>query len=103
MQIYLTKPFLCGKIRTNVDVRLLRRIAVLKEYVKMKTSQNKNKRLEIRISEDDLKLLKVASYCIGQTPSQMVRMFIDSTINGLKIKVRQGEIKLEDFEAILND
>lgn len=69
----------------------------------MKTSQNKNKRLEIRISEDDLKLLKIASYCIGQTPSQMLRMFIDSTINGLKIKVRQGEIKLEDFEAILND
>ena len=69
----------------------------------MKTSKNKNKRLEIRISEDDLKLLKIASYCIGQTPSQMVRMFIDSTINGLKIKVRQGEIKLEDFEAILND
>lgn len=69
----------------------------------MKTSKNKNKRLEIRISEDDLKLLKIASYCIGQTPSQMLRMFIDSTINGLKIKVRQGEIKLEDFEAILND
>ena len=69
----------------------------------MKTSQNKNKRLEIRISEDDLKLLKIASYCIGQTPSQMLSMFIDSTINGLKIKVRQGEIKLEDFEAILND
>ena len=69
----------------------------------MKTSKNKNKRLDIRISEDDLKLLKIASYCIGQTPSQMVRMFIDSTINGLKIKVRQGEIKLEDFEAILND
>ena len=69
----------------------------------MKTSKNKNKRLEIRISEDDLKLLKIASYCIAQTPSQMVRMFIDSTINGLKIKVRQGEIKLEDFEAILND
>ena len=67
----------------------------------MKTSQNKNKRLEIRISEDDLKLLKIASYCIGQTPSQMLRMFIDSTIHGLKIKVRQGEIKLEDFEAIL--
>ena len=69
----------------------------------MKTSQNKDKRLEIRISEEDLKLLKVASYCIGQTPSQMLRMFIDSTINGLKIKIKQGEIKLEDFEAIFND
>jgi len=69
----------------------------------MKTSTNKDKRLEIRISEEDLKLLKIASYCIGQKPSQMVRMFIDSTINGLKIKIKQGEIKIEDFEAILND
>lgn len=69
----------------------------------MKTSTNKDKRLEIRISEEDLKLLKVASYCIGQTPSQMVRMFIDTTINGLKIKVKQGEIKLEDFETLFND
>lgn len=69
----------------------------------MKTSTNKDKRLEIRISEEDLKLLKIASYCIGQNPSQMVRMFIDSTINGLKIKIKQGEIKIEDFEAILDD
>lgn len=69
----------------------------------MKTSTNKDKRLEIRISEEDLKLLKVASYCIGQTPSQMVRMFIDTTINGLKIKIKQGEIKLEDFETLFND
>lgn len=69
----------------------------------MKTSTNKDKRLEIRINEEDLKLLKVASYCIGQTPSQMVRMFIDTTINGLKIKIKQGEIKLEDFETLFND
>lgn len=69
----------------------------------MKTTENKTKRLEIRLTEEDLKLLKVASYFIGQTPSQMVRMFIDSTINGLKIKVKQGEIKLEDFETLFND
>lgn len=69
----------------------------------MKTTTNKNKRLEIRISDEDLKLLKVASYCIGQKPSQMVRMFIDTTINSLKLKIKQGEINLEDFETILND
>lgn len=69
----------------------------------MKTSANKTKRLEIRISEEDLKLLKIASYCIGQTPTQTVRMFIDTTINSLKIKVQQGEIKLEDFQAIFDD
>ena len=38
----------------------------------MKTSTNKDKRLEIRISEEDLTLLKIASYSIGQKPSQMI-------------------------------
>jgi len=69
----------------------------------MKTSKNKNKRLEIRIAEDDLKLLKIAAYCVGLKPSQMIRMFIDTTINAFKIKVSKGEINLEDFETILND
>lgn len=69
----------------------------------MKTTQNKTKRLEIRISEEDLQLLKIAAYCIGQNPSQMLRMFIDSTINALKIKLNAGELKLEDFKSVLND
>lgn len=69
----------------------------------MKTTTNKDKRLDIRISEEDLKLLKIASYCIGQTPSQTVRMFIDTTINALKLKISNGEVKLEDFKAILDD
>lgn len=68
-----------------------------------KTSQNKTKRLEIRLSEEDLKLLKIASFCIGQTPSQTIRMFIDTTINSLRVKVKQGEINLEDYETLLND
>ena len=69
----------------------------------MKTTTKKDKRIQIRISEEDLKLLKIASYCIGQTPTQTIRMFIDSTINGLKIKIQKGELKLEDFETIFND
>ena len=69
----------------------------------MKTSKNKDKRLEIRISEEDLKMLKVAAYCVGLKPSQMIRMFIDTTINAFKIKVNKGEISLEDFETIFND
>lgn len=69
----------------------------------MKTSKNKDRRLEIRIAEEDLKLLKIAAYCVGQNPSQMVRMFIDTTINALRIKIKKGELKVEDFETILND
>lgn len=69
----------------------------------MKMTDNKDKRLEIRISEEDLKLLKICAYTIGQTPSKMIRMFVDTTINAMKIKIKQGEIKLEDFEGLFDD
>lgn len=69
----------------------------------MKLTDNKDKRLEIRISEEDLKLLKICAYTIGQTPSKMIRMFVDTTINAMKIKIKHGEIKLEDFEGIFDD
>lgn len=69
----------------------------------MKLTQNKDKRLEIRISDEDLKLLKICAYTVGQTPSKLVRMFIDTTINSLKLKIKQGEIRVEDFEGIFDD
>ena len=69
----------------------------------MKTTENKTKRLEVRLTEEEMKLLKIASISIGQTPSELVRMFISSTIVGLKMKVQQGEIRLEDFEALLDN
>ena len=68
-----------------------------------KLTENKTKRLEIRLTEEEHKLLKICSYNIGQTPSSMVRMFIDTTLNQMKLQVKRGDIKLEDFETILND
>lgn len=69
----------------------------------MKPTENKTARLEIRLTEEDHKLLKIAAVSIGSTPSKLVRMFIDTTINSLKIKVRKGEINLEDLETLLDD
>ena len=69
----------------------------------MKTTENKTKRLEVRLTQEEMKLLKIAAISIGQTPSELVRMFISSTIVGLKMKVQQGEIRLEDFEALLDN
>ena len=69
----------------------------------MKLTENKTKRLEIRLTEEELKLLKICAYTIGQTPSSMLRMFIDTTLNAMKLKIKQGEIKLEDYEAIFDD
>ena len=39
------------------------------EDKEMKLTENKTKRLEIRLTEEDHKLLKVCAYTIGQTPS----------------------------------
>lgn len=69
----------------------------------MKIRENKTKKLEVRLTEEDYKLFKVASYVIGTTPSKMMRMFIDSTLTSLRIKIKQGEINLEDYETILDD
>lgn len=65
--------------------------------------EKKDKTMQIRISNDDYKLFKIASYTIGQKPSQMVRMFIDTTVNALRLKVNRGELKIEDYESIIND
>lgn len=69
----------------------------------MKLTDNKKKVLQVRVTEEELTLLKVASVSIGLTPSKLVRMFIDSTCNALKIKIDKGVINLEDYKAILND
>lgn len=69
----------------------------------MKTDKKKDKRLTIRINDEDDMYLTYAAFCIGQDKSKLVRMFIDTTINGIKLKVKQGEIKLEDIKAVLDD
>lgn len=69
----------------------------------MKLTENKTKRLEVRLTEEEYRLLRVSAYAVGQTPSSLVRMFIQTTINQLKLKVQKGEINLEDFEAVLDD
>lgn len=87
----------------NYGKRVYNKAKNANEGKEMKLTENKTKRLEIRLTEEDHKLLKVCAYTIGQTPSSMVRMFIDTTLNAMKLKIKQGEIKLEDYEAIFND
>lgn len=69
----------------------------------MKVETAKEKRVEIRISEDDYKYLKVAAYSMGQSVSGMLRMISRASINAAKMNVQQGRIRLEDVEAIFND
>ena len=63
----------------------------------------KDKVMQIRLTQADYKLFQIASYTIGQTPSQMVRMFIDTTVNALKVKQQKGELNIEDYKTLLND
>lgn len=69
----------------------------------MKVETAKKKKIEIRISEDDYKYLKVAAYSMGQSISGMLRMISRASINAAKMQVQQGNIKLEDVEALYND
>ena len=69
----------------------------------MKVETKKTKKVEIRVSEDDYKYLKVASYSMGQSISGMLRMISQASINAAKIQVQQGKIKLEDIEALYNN
>ena len=63
----------------------------------------KNKVMQIRLTQADYELFQIASYTIGQTPSQMVRMFVDTTVNALKVKQQKGELNIEDYKTLLND
>lgn len=69
----------------------------------MKIESAKKKKVEIRVSEDDYKYLKLAAYSMGQTVSGMLRMISQASINAAKVQVQQGKIKLEDIEAVYND
>ena len=69
----------------------------------MKVETKKTKKVEIRVSEDDYKYLKVAAYSMGQSISGMLRMISQASINAAKIQVQQGNIKIEDIEALYNN
>ena len=69
----------------------------------MKIEEKKTGRLELRLPVDDLELFKIAAYSIGSTPSQLLRMYVNSTVIALKAKQKAGEIKIENIKALFDD
>lgn len=69
----------------------------------MKLDDKKEKRLEIRLSPEDYNLVKISAFTMGMTASRFVRMLIDTTTSNLKVRIKRGEVNLEDFKDILND
>lgn len=66
-------------------------------------SENKTKTVQVRVSETDHKYLIIISKMVGMTPSQYVRSLISATVNAARIQEQKGALKVEDFEAILDD
>ena len=64
---------------------------------------NKDKKISVRISEKDYEYLAVAAYMAGMTVSNYIRTLCDASINAIKISEVKGQVKLEDFKALLND
>lgn len=64
---------------------------------------NKDKKISVRISEKDYVYLAVVAYMAGMTVSKYIRTLCDASINAIKISEAKGQVKLEDFKALLND
>lgn len=63
----------------------------------------KDKVIQFRVNDEDLKFLTYCATMLGMTVSRYCRMVVDTTLVPLKLKVKNGDIKYEDIEAVLND
>jgi hypothetical protein len=63
----------------------------------------KSKSITVRFTDDDYKYLKAISKMAGQNVSGYIRMLSNMSITAIKTKLRTGEVKYEDFQALLND
>ena len=63
----------------------------------------KTRSVTVRFAEDDYKYLRAVARLAGQNISGFIRMLCNMSITALKVKVRKGELKDEDIQALLND
>lgn len=66
-------------------------------------TENKNKKISIRLSEVDYKYLQALAYMAGMDVSKYIRTLCDASINAIKLSEKQGKVKLEDIQAVLNN
>ena len=65
--------------------------------------ENKDKKISIRLSENDYSYLQALAYMAGMTVSKYIRTLCDASINAIKLSEKQGKVNLEDIKALLND
>lgn len=63
----------------------------------------KTKSVTVRFTENDYKYLKAVAKMAGQNVSGYIRMMSNMSITAIKTKIKTGEVKYEDIEALFND
>lgn len=63
----------------------------------------KTKSVTIRFTENDYKYLKAIAKLAGQNVSGYIRMLSNMSITAIKTKIKTGEVKHEDIEALFTD
>jgi uncharacterized protein (DUF1778 family) len=63
----------------------------------------KTKSLTVRFSENDYNYLKAIAKMAGQNVSGYIRMLSNMSITAMKTKIKTGDVKYEDFKALLDD
>lgn len=74
-----------------------------KVVLKIMLQENKDKKISIRLSENDYSYLQALAYMAGMTVSKYIRTLCDASINAIKISEKQGKVNIEDIKALLND
>lgn len=63
----------------------------------------KTKSVTVRFSESDYNYLKAVAKMAGQNVSGYIRMLSNMSITAIKTKLKTGEVKHEDFQALFTD
>lgn len=63
----------------------------------------KTKSVTVRFTENDYKYLKALAKLAGQNVSGYIRMLSNMSITAIKTKLKTGEVKYEDFQALFDD
>jgi len=66
-------------------------------------SKMKDKMITLRVTSEEYRYFQIAAYTTGQTPSKLMRLFMASSINAVRLQIQKGTIKLEDFQTLLDN
>lgn len=69
----------------------------------MKLTENKDKRITVRLTQSDYEYMRVASYMAGITISKYFRQLIDATVNAMKIQEKKGAYNLQEILAVIKE